>query len=1006
MKGNNILLTKKDIAQIAQQSQKKIKGTIVDAKGETIIGANVTIKGTTIGTITDLDGNFSLQIPKDAILTISYIGYRQIETSTKGKSTFNLVLQEDSEALDEVVVVGYATQKKASLTSAVSAVTGEELTKRPAQNLQTALQGTTPGLTVWNKGGEPGSNNISFRIRGVTTMSNNDTYTQPLVIVDGIEQSYNDINPNEISSISVLKDASSTAIYGSRAANGVILITTKRGSTGRFKVRYNMSYDLQNISTEPKHMGTEDYLRLQNLAYSNCPNGTPRYTEEEIQKYVSGEDPLHYPQPNTWFDTVIKDNAPMQNHSLSISGGTEKLKTIVNANYFNQQGIFPNHDSKRYSIRVNNDIKLFSNLKVSTDYTMKRDIRNSVPDNGLYHHMIHGSEWAVPEYPDGSYGLSKQGWNPLLLSDTDYSGTLKSTNDYSVLNLKADWEIIKNLTFSSQFGVQYKKTNQQTYIPTYEVRDYFNKDNTLKTGPSKNSLTEYRNETMQSTWNNILTYKFDILEKNHFNVLGGYSQIRFDQNSVSATGVGYYNNLLRALSQSEQDTRNISSNYPDWRLRSYFGRFNYDYDNKYLFEFNMRYDGSSRFPEGSRYAFFPSFSGAWRISEEGFWEDMKEIVPSLKLRASWGQTGNSNVALYSYIEDLQLKNYYAFNGNAVEGIRQSTLASKDISWETTAQTDIGVDASFLNNALIVTFDWYKKHTTNILLNLPIPGAIGMNPAPINAGIVNNTGWELGINYRGDIDQLGYSIGFNLSDVKNKIIDRAGAGPTYSMEKNWLVNKESEEFNSLWGYKCDGYLTQADLDTNYPTFSTDAQPGDLKYIDINEDGKLTPDDKTVIGSTIPRFTYGLDMGLTWHNFDCNIQFQGVGKQDMAIMGAFVEAGSWEGFALDFSKDYWTPEHTNARFPRPQKQQNKNTEASDWWVVNASYLRLKNFQIGYTIPKSITKRLYCERFRMFAGGTNLFTISDLNDWGIDAECQTGRSDHYPAVKSWTFGVNVEF
>lgn len=1006
VKDKNIVLSLKRQESRATQNTLKIKGNVVDKDGIPIIGANVKVKGTSNGTITDLDGNFVLEVENGAVLEVSFIGYIT-QTLKASDKLMNIVLKDDTQKLDEVVVVGYATQKKESLSSAVSAVSGEDLQKRPSQNLQTALQGTTPGLTVWNKGGEPGENSVAFRVRGVTSMSGNESDLAPLVIVDGIEQSYNDINPSDIASISVLKDASSTAIYGSRAANGVILITTKRGESGKFRVKYNFSLDLQNLTVVPEHMSTLDYLNLQNVAYSNRPGGKPVYSEEEIQKYVSEEDLLHYPKPNDWFNQLIQKNAPMQNHNITISGGSDKLKTIASFNYFSQEGVVPNRDAKRYSVRLNNDYKLLSNLKLAADFNLKRNTRTgTLNSGGIYHRMIHGSQFAVPVYPDGTYGLSKQGWNPILLADPDYAGERKTVDDYGIMNLKADWEIVKNLSFSTQYGVEIMKRNTQEFTPTYEVRDYWNKDNILKIGPSKNSLKEYRLEYLQSTWNNILTYNFNIADKHKINLLGGYSEILYKQSSLTALGYDYYNNSLRDLSQSELGTREVNSAYPEWGLRSVFGRINYSYLDKYLFEMNMRYDGSSRFAKGNRYAFFPSFSVAWRISEEKFWEKIKDAIPSLKIRSSWGLTGNSNVVLYSYIPDLQLDNYYVFNGNLAQGVKQSTLASEDITWETTAQFDIGLDASFLNNKLMFTFDWYKKHTTDILLDLPIPGVVGLDPAPTNAGVIDNKGWETSLTYRDQIGKLSYSLSFNLSDVKNKIVDRAGAGPTYSSEKNWIVNKEGEEFNSLWGYRCGGYLTQEDFDNGYPVFSPDAKPGDLKYLDLNNDGVITADDKDIIGSTIPRFVYGFDAMLNWKGFDLNIQFQGVGKQDMAVMGAYVEAGSWEGFALEIAKDYWTPENTDARFPRPQKQNNKNTEASDFWVVDASYLRLKNLQLGYTLPSKISKKFFCERLRFFVGGTNLLTFSELDDWGMDSEAPTGRGDYYPVLKTWSFGLNVEF
>ena len=980
--------------------QETVRGTVVDAQtGEALPGVTILVEGTTdIGTVTDLDGNYELNIPStDVSLAFSYIGYQRFVVDVDGRDVIDIQLREDIAILDDIVVIGYGTQRREDITTAVSTISSDMISTRSARNLSSSLQGMAPGVSVTDIGGEPGAASLNIRIRGVTTLGN----TNPLFIVDGVEQSINDINPNDIESITILEDATSTAIYGSRAANGVVVIETKRGSTGQIQVNYEGRVDFQNLATVPEHLETEAHMRLQNLGFEN-QGSSPRFTEEDIQNTISGDNPLEYPLPNTWFDTVIQDNAPMTRNSLSISGGGDILRTYASVNHFDQQGIYPNRDAQNYQINVNNDIYLLDNLTLSADLRFSQNTRTST-NQFFYHFMIHGSQFAVPQFPDGTYGLSPQRHNPLMYADPDIGGLMEQrARNYSG-NFSANLDIIEGLNFTSRLAINNQETNRSRNWPTYEIRDYFNPESILHRRQI-NSLDELRQESTQLTWYNTLNYIFNI-DTHNFDVLAGFSQETYDFKSVFAGGRDVYNNDLRNLGLTESDGRNISSSRQDWGLQSYFSRINYNFDSKYYLQFNMRYDGSSRFAEGDRYTFFPSASIGWRVSNESFWQSYEDVVDNLMLRASWGETGNQNVGLYTYFDNLSLfQNNYTFNENPVLGIAQTQVTSEGLTWETTTQLNFGADISFWEGQLEASFDWYHKDTEGILLTLPISGVTGLSPAATNAGSVENRGWGLQLTHRNYIDDLFYSVSINLSDVKNKITDLAGTGPYFSGERNWMVRMVGHPIDALWGYETDGFLTQEDLDQGYPTFSADAQPGDIKYVDRNNDGVINADDRTVIGSTLPRYEFGANFDFGWKNFDLNFQLQGVGRRDVAIMGALSEGGTWEGFTIAKAGDYWTPDNPNARFPRPQKQTLKNQEPSDWWVEDGSYVRLKNFQLGYSLSPRLINQLGFQRMRLFVGGTNLITFSNLKEWGMDAEMPVGRGTYYPPVKTYTIGINI--
>lgn len=976
-----------------------VRGQVVDTKGTPLPGIVVVLKtDPKTGTVTDNNGHYMIQVPENGILVFKAMGFKPVEQPVNGQPTLDVTMETETSGLNEVIVVGYGTQKKSSLTSAVADIDGEDLMRRPVANVPQALQGLAPGVTVTDRGGGPGKSNATIRIRGITTLNGND----PLIIVDGIEQRLQDINPNDIESLTVLKDAASTAIYGSRAANGVVLVTTKRAKGNKLTVNYDGYYAIQKSIYNPKQMGLEEFMREQNAGYVNAGR-TPLFSDEDIRNWTQSTDRLKYPLANDWFN-VMFDPAPQQNHTLTISGGNEQIRTLLSVNHFGQDGIIPNSTSAQNGVRLNTDFKVSKKISLSGDFNYRvKNYRSPISDGSVFRYMIHSSNFTVPRYPDGTYGLSQYGISPLVTAELD--GTSRFKNTYAIVNLRGEAELMKGLKFQAQYGITTEGLETKTFANAYEIRDYYDRDLVRKT-VSPNKLTESRDNNTQTTLNALLTYDVQ-LGKHAINALLGYSQVYFKADTLSTSRNNFYNNDVQAISQGSPDSRDNLGFGVNWGLASYFGRITYNYAEKYLFEANARYDGSSRFSSRNRYSFFPSFSAAWRLSAEPFWEDLGSVVNDFKLRASWGQTGNQTVGLYAYYETLSAINYN-FSGEAAQGILQTTMANQDLAWETTEQANIGLDASFLNGKLGVTFDYYSKKTSGILLELPIPAAIGLNPPPQNAGIVENKGWELSLSYRKMDNAFHYGATFNIANVRNRILDLEGTGPYPNGSPNEImtIRKEGLPIDYFWGYQTMGlFQSQAEID-NYPTLDPNTKPGDLKYKDVNNDKKINSDDLVGLGSNIPRYTFGLNLTFDYNGFDANIFFQGVGKAEGIASGAYREQGNWGSFTLDMQKDYWTPENTGAKFPRPEVETIRNSQMSDFWMINTAYLKLKNLQIGYTFPAGITKRAGIERLRVYAGGSNLFTLSKATKWGLDPEFPSGRIDYYPQVSLYTFGVNLTF
>ncbi|MFT4204146.1 MAG: TonB-dependent receptor [Chitinophagaceae bacterium] len=978
-----------------------------------IEGANVNIKGTTNQTVTDSKGQFELKTEQrfPYVLHVALVGYKPVDIEVQD-SIVHIALETDVQNLSDVVVVGYGTQKKITLTNSVSQLGAADVSRRPVSNIQQALQGYLPGVTVNDLGGSPGNSSTTIRVRGITTFNTNSSSTSgfdlgkndALVIVDGAEQRLSDLNPNDIETVTVLKDAASTAIYGSRATNGVILVTTKAAKKGRAQVNYDGYYALQKSNNKPEQMDIKDYMEMQQVAYSNAGLTVPtKFTDSSINVWVNATDRYRYPLPNTWFETMLH-TAPQQSHSLAVSGGSDIVKSRLSVRFQDQDGVIRNYGNKIAEIRLNTEYKAASRLTFNGNIDYRYNY-NFYPTVDPINYFLHGSLWAVPKYPDGTYGLSTQGNNPLMYDEI--GGQTKYKNDYFTGIVQGKWNILKGLDLSSYISGRAYFTQGKAFTNAYTNTDSIT--NITKT-VANNSLTETRNELREYTWSNLLTYETRI-DKHHLTGLLGYSIIDNTQSYLTAYRERFYNNDIQSIEEgADDDTKDNSGYDAEYALKSYFGRINYDYDGKYLLELNGRRDGSSKFTGNKQYGFFPSFSAGWIISEEGFWRNLKNTIQDLKFRGSYGKTGNQSVDLYSYYASLTSAGYN-FNGTAVSGYRQTTLANTDLGWESTTQLDLGFDLAAFDRKLNLTVDYYRKVTNDILLNLDIPATIGLTAPYQNAGSVENKGWEFSASYKNVVGtDFHYNIAGNLSINENKVLDLKETGPyiTGTDINPRYVIEEGQPINALWGYKTDGlFQTQEEIDAYGATYATGTKPGDVKYLDLNGDGSIDANDMTVIGNSFPKYTFGFNADVSYKGFELNVLFQGATKVDVRLAGALAEMGNQEGFTHKiYANNYWTPEHTDARFPRPVKYDLRNVATSDRLIINGAYLRLKNIQLAYNIPQRLLNKTFVTRLRFYVSATNLWTVSKLNEWNLDPETPSGRATYFPQTALYAFGVNLQF
>lgn len=999
--------------QIGSVLGRKVTGQVLDKAGEPIIGANVRVKGsTTNGTITDLDGKFVLEdVEENAILVISYIGYLTTEVSTTGKTTVQVTMSEDSKALDEVVVVGYGVQKKVNLTGSVESVNGDNIAKRSTIQTTQAIQGMVPGMTVTTNSGRPGKEGATIRIRGIGTLNDNN----PLVLVDGVESSLDAVDPNDIENISVLKDAASAAIYGSRAANGVILITTKRGTSQDVKVTYKGTVGFSSPVYLPEMSNAWDYMTLMDEGYANDnrkADGTPggyMYGPDLIKTWKEATDRDAYPNSNAVKET-FKERALQTQHYLNFAVGSDKFKTNTSVNYSYQESLIPNSDYQRYGIRSNNDYIVSDKLSVGFDLSVRNTHNFDAAYSGsVMENLLRNPAIYATRYSNGVWGAGYAGDGKDMSIRNIFEKLTTQEEEWSEISarLKATYKPFEGAQLDVWYAPKVNNYSMKQLRKTMPLYDY----KTLEViyEPSyPATITEQRDKTTMHDFNILATYNKTV-NKHDFSVLGGYQMLVSDYNKLTAYREGnpFQNfeeiNIFDPLNMTNSGTRT------QWALMSYFGRLNYAYDGKYLFEANVRYDGSSRFAEGHRWGLFPSFSAAWRFQAEEFMKDITWLSNG-KLRASWGELGNQAGlgSDYPFALLIETNQYQVFDGEMAPGYAPVNYAMTDISWETTRMMNFGIDLGFLNGKIDVSFDWYKKKTYDILLNMPIPSVMGYNNSPKqNAGIVENKGWDLSITHTNQIGDFYYRVRGVLSDVRNKIVD-IGSQPVYN---SIYIQQNGSPINSIYGYVADGLFSSFEEAQNHPYSQWGSlQGGDIKYLNLDDSNdKIDTNDRIVIGNTIPRFTYSLDLMGSYKGFDLSLFFQGVGKRDGYVQGPLGYPLSGMYTSLVQHMDRWSEANPNpnATYPRLSinKQQN-NTQTSTFWLTNAAYLRLKNVQVGWTMPSKWFKKGGIEGIRIFANGTNLFTLDNMHI-GMDPESpDTNAHQAFPLLKSFVGGVEIKF
>lgn len=1024
--GKQVVITNKK----AQTSQEKtpsnsktrtVKGHIADANGEPIIGASVKVKGGEIGAITDIDGNYTLTCAENATLEVSYIGFDSQEIKVKSNN-FDVELQEGDNTLNELVVIGYGAVKKKDLTGAVSAVKGEDIVAKHNTQLSNALQGALSGVMVRRNSGAPGSGASSIHVRGVTTMGD----SSPLVIVDGVEGSLDYVNSNDVESITVLKDAAAASIYGSKAAAGVILVTTKRGQdAGKISLSYTGELGLEIPTLQPSMVGVTRYLEMNNeLQYNDNPSGGffQVYTADETKNWMryNKTNPNRYPVTD-WQGLMLKKSAPRTTHNLTVTGGNKAVRSVVTLSYDDVQGLYDGRSFKRYMMRANNDFSINKWLSASLDVSLRHAKSESTvydPFNDMRKMpAIYPALWDDGRLASGKsganpYGLLKEGgWNHN--SSTQFQGKgsikIKPFDGFTLQGIVSPY-------------INYSKGKSFKFACGYTIAEdpetwggYFDAGSMYAT----NKLTETRNDSWRVTTQVLANYMKDFGDHS-LTLMAGYENYMSESENLSAWRDQYELTEYPYLNIGPEDFQYNSGSGSEYVSNSFFGRVLYSYANRYLLQANVRHDGSSRFAKGYRWGTFPSFSAGWVVTQEPFMKNIvdKDYISNLKLRTSWGMLGNERIGsnYFPYIALMSFGNslFYMADGSVTSNktARPSVLAVEDITWETTTSTDLGFDAGFFKNRLRFTFDYYWKQTRDMLLSIQIPHTMGYSDPSTNAGKMSTKGWDIDITWNDHIGAFKYGVTLNLSDFKSKI-DYLNNSDIISGGK---VKREGVLFNEWYGYICDGiYQTQEEVNNSAVTAST-VTVGDLKYRDISgpdgvPDGKISPEyDRVPLGNSLPRYQFGAQFNGEWKGIDVNIAFQGVGKQNSYLETAMVQPlrDNYGNIPSILEGDYWSPfnsvaENAKVFYPRLSSVSKSNNYAtSDHWIFNGAYLRLKNVSLGYTLPKKWTKTLTMEKVRVYVNASDLFCISKFPK-GWDPEMGVSS---YPITTSLLFGLQVNF
>lgn len=1012
MSGNKIVII--PISKNQNKQKITVTGSVKDANGNPLIGVTVmSLTDKSTGGITNLDGEFAISgILANEQLLVSYIGYQSQVITAQNTTPISITLKEDTKTLEEVVVVGYGTQKKVNLTGAVESVGAETLENRPIRSATDALQGAVSGLTVQSGNGQPGSF-ASFKIRGNTSVNSGGA----LVIIDGLPGDINLVNPQDIESISVLKDAASAAIYGARAAEGVILVTTRSGKSEKVKVEYTGNVSFNTPSRLPKSNTGLNHALLANEAFNNAGLTIP-FPENAI---IALQDPSvsAIPKGNDWIYTdntdwisLMMDHSFQQNHNLSISKSTTGIKYMFSVGWLDQDGMFSEYGPDNYdriNLRSNSTIDLIAD-KLTLDSKI-----TYLQTNKLYHPSYGG--WTIPYItmiqagpnlpvydPNGNYSRYRMQLNPIQALREGGEGKNKQQTIEGIFTLS--YKPIKGLTLKAVGGATIKNRQIKEWRRQYGK---YGPNGLISMGAGQSGPNKVSQESQTSRYyNGQLLAEYQLKYKKHdISILGGWSAEEQLYENLKGVRTNIIGNEVPALALGSTEGWSNNADETEWALLSGFMRANYAFADKYLLEANFRADASSRFSKKKRWGIFPSFSAGWRISEENFMKN-QHVFSNLKLRASWGQLGNQNgLGLYDHIAQYTVSGYYPFANELGQWAAVQSLPSEDRTWETVEITNFAVDMGFLNNRLSVTAEYFIKRNKDMLINIEMPSVIGISVPTGNYGELEVKGWDLSVGWKDSFRDINYGVRFNLSDQKDKLVDYGVEFTNFTAGVGQRM--EGYSLGSIFGYKTDGYFTSEEDVRNSAVINRSVTDvGDIKYLDLDGDNKISaPNDLAYLGSTTPRFVFGLNLNADWKGWDLNAMLQGVGKRNYYLSSEVMApfATTWGNFSYEMHNDYWTPENPNASLPRHYAGSGHNYQISDHWLQNAAYIRMKNFQVGYSFPQEWVGKVGLQRVRLYFSGENLFEFSKLNK-NFDPELTSVNGYDYPIMRSYSIGLNITF
>jgi TonB-linked SusC/RagA family outer membrane protein len=1017
LKGTIILLMSFLCLGIAYSQEKTITGNIVDNTGEPLPSVSIIIKGTNNGVISDVKGNFTITVPNSSsVLIISYLGFLTEEITVGEQTQINVQLELDIQNLSEVVVTGYGSQKKETMTGSVVNIAGKELNKIPMPNVSSSLAGKLPGLTISQRTGEPGRDDPGILIRGGGTFVSDPTKladaNAPLIIVDGVPRSnMSRLNPEDIESISVLKDASA-AIYGARAANGVIIITTKSGTSGKPVFDFSYNYSLQSPTKVPEMLDAATFAQVFNEGdwYKKgrpTSNYTPFYSDTAIQKFRDGSDPVLYPNTD-WPGEVMKPYSAQKRFSLMVNGGTETVKYLLSFGTLDQEGNYkynPTH-YKQYNMRSKIDVNLTENLTVGANIyaIINNKIYPSVNNTVNFYNLLHSNPTLVARYPNGLIAPGRLGENPLLLNQRGYD-KFDEVPIYSSFTASYKIPFIRGLSIDGSFNYDINNQFEKRFSLPYYYYEYdVNTQEYIRTQGTGASTVELWDTYKK--WSTML-FNFKIVYdksfyNHHVTAMVGQEQQKNTYQFAQAYRKNFVSSAIDQIDVGSNDPedKNNSGSYSATAYNNYFGRLNYDYKSKYLAEFLFRYDGSQIFPEGKRYGFFPGFSVGWRLSEEGFIRNNLPFVNQLKLRLSYGQIGNDRVDPYQYIQSYSFKDNYVFGSSDVPGISANTKPNPNITWEVAKKTDVGLETSMWKNLLGIEFTLWKSERSNILAqrNLSIPNIYGFSSLPSeNIGKANTHGFELIVRHRNTINKFTYNIEASAAFARSKIIymDETPQVEIYQNQTGHPVG------TSLY-YKADGiFNTQAELDSFPHNNST--KLGDLKIVDLNGDKKIDAKDQFRFDYTAtPEYVFGLNLNLEYQSFDLSIFFQGQ-THAYNYDGEFVKLGNsaFDNAVVERAENRWTVDNPNGTMPRSDAYQ---PGATTFFLYDATFVRLKSLEFGYSLPKNLATKIKTNEVRIYLSGSNLLTWSKEIKWA-DPE-MSGDFLYYPQQRVINMGINIKF